>query len=373
MKDFGSYVLYLSFFMISIFWSWKYGQKKNGSVSLKKKVMYCLLITLPIIFIQGFRYDVGTDYMSYSSLYRGFSEGNDTFYAWYANEPLFIFMCRIIYFVTQGGQYSFFIVDAILMNVLLFITFDYYKDQVSLPFMYFFYYLLCFPYFLNIERQGLAVIIVWYATRYVHQKKFFKFLLCILIATLFHNTAIFGAAFYFINFLRGKYSVYVKTAVALFVIFSPFILEWGIRFLSSHVELFRKYLKFLKTDMTETVEYVNTNLIFMAFLILVLFLFFRFLRKSGLDMLWILFLCFAQLLAYVINNYIDWGFRMSFYFEFGMMYAYSFFYAKLKYRANKIVLQSFLIVSLLFYFTYKFYIQGNCQIIPYQFIWSNHL
>lgn len=125
--------------------------------------------------------------------------------------------------------------------------------------------------------------------------------------------------------------------------------------------------------MTETVEYVNTNLIFMAFLILVLFLFLRFLRKSGLDMLWILFLCFAQLVAYVINNYIDWGFRMSFYFEFGMMYAYSFFYAKLKYRANKIVLQSFLIVSLLFYFTYKFYIQGNCQIIPYQFIWSDHL
>ena len=200
MKDFGSYVLYVSFFMISIFWSWKYGQKKNGSVSLKKKVMYCLLITLPIIFIQGFRYDVGTDYMSYSSLYRGFSEGNDTFYAWYANEPLFIFMCRIIYFVTQGGQYSFFIVDAILMNVLLFITFDYYKDQVSLPFMYFFYYLLCFPYFLNIERQGLAVIIVWYATRYVHQKKFFKFLLCILIATLFHNTAILGQRFILLIF-----------------------------------------------------------------------------------------------------------------------------------------------------------------------------
>ena len=372
MEDFVSYLLYLVVFAISIFFSRQYDKRKNSIIGWKSKMVYCILITLPVIFLQGFRYDVGTDYLSYASLYRGFSEGNEIFASWYANEPLFTLTCRIVYFISNGNQTAFFLTDAVLMNVLLFFAFDYYKDQVSLPVMYTFYYLLCFPYFLNIERQGLAVIIIWYAMRYVHEKKLLKFFFCIFIATLFHNTAIFGLVLYFINFLKGKFRVYIKFLVIVVAFFSPFIINWSINFLSNNVELFQKYLKFLRTDIMGELETVNTNFLYMALLMAVLLLMIRFLKRMGLDLFWISFLCAAQMFSYLLNNYIDWGFRMSFYFEFGVMYSYSFVYTKLKYRVNRLVLLAFIAVLLMFYFTYKFYIQGNCEIFPYQFIWSEH-
>lgn len=356
-------------FLSSILWSRHYEKKRI--ISSGKKAFYCILIILPIVLIQGFRYDVGTDYFSYQALYRGFNEGNQLFLSWYASEPLFIVLCKVSYFVLNGSSIGFFVIDAILMNVVLFITFDYYKNEISLPLIYFFYYMLCLPYFLNVERQGLAVVIVWFATRYVHEKKFLKFLCCILIATLFHNTAIIGITFYFINFLGGKYRRYTKRIIVSLLLCTPFLFNQGLEFVSNNLKIFQKYKKFLKSDMSGLIDSANTNFLYMVVMIAVLLLFVRFLKKSKIDVFWVSFLCIVQLICYLLSNYIDWGYRMSFYFEYGVMYAYSFVYTKLKKCVNRIVLLLFIICSLLFYFTYKFYIQGNGEIFPYQFIWGN--
>ena len=172
--NFCSYILYAVFFALSVFWSRQYEKSKN--ISLKKKMLFCILIASPIFILQGFRYGVGTDYFSYLNLYKGFNNGNELFISWYHTEPFFIILCKIAYFILNGNNIGYFIIDAILMNVILFLTFDYYIDEISLPLMYFFYYMFCLPYFFNVERQGLAVVIVWYATKYVHEKKFFRFL-----------------------------------------------------------------------------------------------------------------------------------------------------------------------------------------------------
>lgn len=375
MKYFDSYILYIVVFLISIFWSWQYDVKKEKIISTKTKILYCVLITLPIVILQGFRYDVGTDYFSYFSLYKGFNEGNKVYLSWYRTEPLFIFLCRITYFVLCGNSIGLFIIDAILINVILFFTFDYYKDEINLPLMYFFYYMLCFPYFLNTERQGLAVIIVWFATKYVHEKKPIKFFCCILIATLFHNTAIIGISFYLVYFLRGKYGKYLKRVFVFLVVTFPFLINFyikeGLDFVSRNIQIFKKYAKFLRKDMYSTIDATNVNFLFMALMVIVLLIFIQILKESKIGIYGILFLCCAQLLSYLLNSFIDWGFRISFYFELGIMYSYSYVYDKLNNRINKVAILAFVLFTLLFYFTYKFYIQGNCEIFPYQFIWSH--
>lgn len=354
-------------FLISTLGSWQYDKKKYKAISIHAKVFYCILIALPIILLQGLRYAVGTDYFSYLSLYKGFGQGNIIFFRWYRTEPLFVLFCRTIYMITDGSDVAFFLADAILMNILLFFTFDYYKDQINLPIIYFFYYMLCLPYFFNTERQGLAVIITWYATKYIHENKTIKFLLCVLIATLFHNTAIIALAFYSIKLFRGKYKKYTKKIFIAFMICVPFVLDLIINFASKYLSIFRKYRKFLTNDVGR-IEHINVNLLYMAFMIMILLSFINIIKTSRIDHIWILFLWIAQLISYLLNNYIEWGFRMSFYFEFGMMFGYSFVYAKIRRRINKIALLSFLMVTLLFYFTYKFYIQGNGETFPYQFI-----
>lgn len=367
MRNIDSYILYMFSFLISILGSWQYDMKKNKVISIYAKTLYCILITLPIIILQGLRYAVGTDYFSYLSLYKGFGQENALFLRWYQTEPLFVLFCRIIYKISNGNDAAFFLADAILINFLLFLTLDYYKDQINLPIMYFFYYMLCLPYFLNTERQGLAVIITWYATKYIHENKIIKFLICVLIAALFHNTAIIALVFYSIKLFQGKYKKYTKKIFIVFMMCLPFTLELIINFASRYLSIFRKYRKFLTNDLGK-IKHININLLYMAFMIMILLFFINIIKTSRVDYIWILFLWISQLISYLLNNYIEWGFRMSFYFEFGMMFAYSFVYTKIRSRINKIALLAFLMVTLLFYFTYKFYIQGNGEIFPYQFI-----
>lgn len=368
MKNFDSYILYIVFFSISIYWSRQYDIKKQSVISQRTKLLYGVLITLPIIILQGLRYDVGTDYFNYLSLYKGFSQGNKVFLKWYQSEPLFILLCRILYATTQGSNIAFFLFNAILMNVLLFLTFDYYKDQVNLPMMYFFYYMLCFPEFLNLERQGLAVIIIWYATKYIHEKKPGRFLCCVLIATLFHNTAIIGISFYLVELFRGKYGRYIKKILIALMICSPFLLKPTINFMSKQWSFFQRYNKFLRTDTISTIEYFTSTFLFFLLMLIIVWTFNIILKKSRIDFLWILFLWIAQLASYLLSNYIEWGFRMSFYFEFGIMFAYSFVCTRLERQGNKIIFNIFAFLMLLFYFTYKSYIQQYGEIIPYHFI-----
>ena len=61
---------------------------------------------------------------------------------------------------------------------------------------------LCYLNTLSIIRQALAVSITFYAYRYVVEKKFFKYLLFIVLASLFHSSALIALVIYWIPKLR---------------------------------------------------------------------------------------------------------------------------------------------------------------------------
>lgn len=364
MLNLFSYILYVLVFSNSIFWSYVYSKHKNNGYKKNEKVLYGFLIIIPVVILQGYRYNVGTDYQSYLSLYNGFSNGNKLFISWYTNEPLFICICKILYNLTGGAKSALFIFDALLMGIFSFLTFDYYKEKASMPIMYLFYYSICLPYFFNTERQGVAVTFLWYATHFIYEKKVIKFFLCILIAVLVHNTAIVGVIFYFIVVIEKKDNVYIKRLLTICAALMPVIFGFSINFLSKYVPIFSKYTKFL----TETrAEALNTNFIIFAFMLLILFLLRKFISYE--QAFFIFFMSTMCVMTFLLNNYIAGGFRMSFYFVVGLMLGYGNIYKNLHFNANKRLLSMFLVVLMVFYFTYKFYIQGNCQIFPYQSIW----
>lgn len=367
MQNIVSYIIYMTAFGLSILGSWQYSIQKNKGAHKQRLIFWIVLTIVPVTILQGCRYNVGTDYQSYITLYQGFAAENETVISWYLNEPLFILFCRGVHFLFHGSNTAFFLIDAVIMNILLFRIFDYYQQYVNMPILYMCYYALCFPYFLNLERQGLAVILVWYSTKYVHEKKLWKFLICILIATLLHNTAIIGLALYFINFLGGKSAKLWKQIILAGAIIVPIGFNQILNFLGNHFVIFQKYTKFMANS---TQEITISNLLYMLVLMAVLLIFRNFLKDSVIDIYWVEILCIAQLSTYVLNNYIDWGFRMSFYFEIALMYAYALFYNKLQYKSNRRLLIAFLGCMLLFNFTYKFYIQGNSEIFPYMFVWN---
>ena len=365
MNQLASYSLYMCSFAVSIFWSYVY-EKIGRKGKTGKKFFWGILIALPIIIIQGFRYDVGTDYFSYLELFNGFSNNNQTYILWYSTEPLFILYCRLLYPISHLFPYIFFLMDAVIANVLLFSIVNFYGKYVSMPCMYLFYYTWCFPYFLNAERQGIAVLIVWYAMRYVYEKKPYRFLICILVATLIHNTAVIGFLLYLYNFITQGKKGYLKKFLITGSLLLPFFLEMIIDFLGRYFSVFAKYKKF--TNVRLDTDKINTNFLITVFLIVILMFMWKILKKSEIDAYWILFLCVLQAVTYLLGNFIDYGFRMSFYFEFGLFYGYAHCLRNLHYKSNRRILMLFLVSICVFYFTYKFCIQGNCEVFPYRFI-----
>ena len=317
------------------------------------------------------RYNVGTDYQSYAELSEGFALGDAECISRFEKEPLFILFSKTAYLVGQS-RYFFFLADAVVMNTILFLAFDYYRKEVSLPLLYLLYYSWCFGYFLNIERQGLAVIILWFSIRYVKERKPIRFLLCICLAFLFHNTSVVGLILYPAYwFLSKKDTRVMKFLLITISFFVPALFGVSIAFLQNYVPIFSKYVSYLTQVLQIKIE-ANwvLNWTYMVCVSIVLVPFLRMLRQSEVGMEWLLFLCFWQLSSYLLSAYISSGYRMAFYFEIGIMLCYAYIVPRLKSRFNRVALNSFILGACLFHFTYKFYIRGKAEIFPYQTVLS---
>lgn len=363
----GSYFYYLFTFLFSITASGLYSKKARLNFGKFNKLIYAILITLPVIILQGFRYSVGTDYFSYATLSQGFAENNPTYYSWYINEPLFLILSRVSYTISGNNPYFYFLVDAIIENIILFKIADYYKNEIDLPILYTLYYGLCFPYFLNAERQGFAVLITWYAMRFVDEGKFKKFLICLIIATLIHNTAIVCIVFYLFRVLqRSSIKKSLKKLLVIVMAFSPLFMNVFIN-IWERAQFFTKYTKYLNDGYAET---TNLNFLFSLAMGLCLSLGYFKQLKGIREFFRCVFLYELQMFSYLMTGYIDWSFRMAYYFYFGLLFAFSATGKLLRKPLSKAVLFGIVLMFSLFHFTYKFYIQGNCDIFPYHFVWN---
>ena len=58
------------------------------------------------------------------------------------------------------------------------------------------YYFMLFPYSLNLMRQSIAISVLFWGFRYVEERKFLKYIITVIIATMFHTTGVIGIAVY---------------------------------------------------------------------------------------------------------------------------------------------------------------------------------
>lgn len=163
----------------------------------QRKVKTLLMFLLGIFFIcfAGFRWDVGTDWEQYLYFFNVVDlssigqAGHEFFYeillrisrSIFDNYTAMLFLtaCIIIYFTYSGiKKYSVYPILSIL------ILYSYSINSSGFGY-----------------RQDIAIAIVFFAFRYIQQRKLKKFLVWIFIATLFHQTAIiFTCAYWVYNF-----------------------------------------------------------------------------------------------------------------------------------------------------------------------------
>jgi hypothetical protein len=144
------------------------------------------IIFVTLFFFCALRYDVGWDYMSYvSDLDTGFDEILNSRYE---------FLSKCIFLA--GSYFNFyplvFIIFGYLTLKIVYNCIKFYSVSPILSWVVFYSMPLFFFASLSTIRQSLATVIVFYSYRFVKENKSFFFVGIILIASLFHISAIIG-------------------------------------------------------------------------------------------------------------------------------------------------------------------------------------
>lgn len=206
------------------------GRHKGQIIISKGNIVYIGLCVSLILF-SGFRYFVGTDYWAYFDAYNGLLSGY--FYNWHF-EWGFWTLTRILAFVKMDHVWYFCIISAIIVIPIA------NTIRKKSPYPIFSISLFVFFYFLfssfNTPRQFIAIAIILSGSTYILEKKFWKYLICVGVATTFHTSAIVFILLYFIR----KIKINNNTKIAM-TVFAVFVLLFGGRLSTAFLRLWPQY------------------------------------------------------------------------------------------------------------------------------------
>lgn len=161
----------------------------TGKQSAMKKVLYVAVCFIQLYLISAYRYRVGADYSMYAVGFfkmsiSGFSEMS--YEDW---EIGFILLNKVIgYFTAQPGVF------VMITSLIILIGPAYLIARYSInPFVSIFLYVNLYLFYLDMNyiRQAIAMSVICFAYKFLVEKKFWRFLLIILLAATFHLTVIY--------------------------------------------------------------------------------------------------------------------------------------------------------------------------------------
>jgi len=164
-----------------------------NDVFIKNKILFRLFGVLAVtwlIFHDGFRWGIGTDWDNYYNYFENIYNDN--------HEKLEIGYEVLTNIVRSFSEnYSvFLVIHAVIVYSLISKTVFRFSINPFLSFLFLYSMMLTY---LGMSRQYIAFAIIMYSYKYIIDKKFIFFILCISIAYLFHRSALLFIFAYFVN------------------------------------------------------------------------------------------------------------------------------------------------------------------------------
>lgn len=173
------------------------GNEKSQLLLIKSVYGLLVICSFLILFtLSGFRYYVGTDYVSYAGRLV-----NQVILGLYTKGILFEQIIKLS-LMLGSSQWIFIISSLIIVGF----TYKAIMDQsINVSFSVFLFVACTFFNFsLNAVRQAMATALFLYSIKFIIQKKPIHYILLILIAAGFHQIALLYLPFYFLNRLTIK-------------------------------------------------------------------------------------------------------------------------------------------------------------------------
>ncbi len=156
------------------------GEKTN-------KVFFVWLNIIILTFVAGFRsYTVGTDTFQYTVIF------NNPFYSTtFIKAPLFCYLSYFLMNISNNPTFLFLVYEFIIYGLISLRLWEL-REYSSYTYSFMFFFCFCFFETMNGLRQYVAVSIIFFGTRYLFEGRYIKYIITILIAYIFHVTALLG-------------------------------------------------------------------------------------------------------------------------------------------------------------------------------------
>ena len=149
----------------------------------------------------------GYDRYIYSELFDGIADitkeggrySDSAIFTLYPSEIGYIGSNVLISFITSN-RYIFILLYTLIIYFLYYFSLK--KYCINYPFAMMLFMGLMFFFTFTYLRQMVGVGIAWFAIRYVYKKELYKFIICVLVAASFHNSAIILFPLYFLPIKR---------------------------------------------------------------------------------------------------------------------------------------------------------------------------
>lgn len=238
-------LIYLINIFLIIVWALIF---RIGKKTKLKQILFVAICFLQCILISAIRYRVGYDYSMYAigffkMVIKGFSKMS--YLDW---EIGYILLNKIVGIFTAQPGAIMVVTSVIIMAGPAYLIARYSKNVYLSVFLYVNLYLFYLD--MNYLRQAIAMSILCFAYGFLRDKKFWRFLLLVIIASTFHFTAIYMIPVYFVCLLK----INSRTLLLyLFGLFYYFMLSDGfLKFLLSRFHTEYLDSKYIKLGITPT-------------------------------------------------------------------------------------------------------------------------
>jgi len=328
-------------------------QKKKIKTFLIYYLAFCSFI--PLFLVSAFRWDVGTDFKNYLSNYQNVIHGGNTRF-----EIGYNFFLEFLA-LFQAHPIWVFILTSLVFNILVFIIIYKYSPIPSLSILIL---LGSNIYFFSMTgiRQAIAVAICFFSIQFIFKKQPIKFIFSVIIATIFHKSALIALPLYLI--VARRYTVkqyFVIVAITLVIALNlEDIVEYLFSlFAPNYLSPFNKSTKF--------VEMTKGNVIRFLLMLLTLFYARKLLKLSKNN----IFLIHIQPLIFLTYFLIPFQitYRMVMYLEiFNIILIPTIIYAE-KNNWKRIIL----LITMLLYYAYMFIssiLNDPHNVLPYKTVFN---
>ena len=232
--------------------------KKNKVLS---EILGLALLTFFTV-VLGLRYGVGIDYFSYENSFQ-------IHYNTFTYEPLYSLLMYIIKIHFNKFHYLTFIM-LFLTNLFIYLGLKKRKiEGMYFLLALFIYFSNTAMIFMNLMRQGLAVAIFFYASTYIEEKKFKKYLLFILLGAGFHFSILLLLPLYFIK-IRFTERRYLASVIICYILVYTRAAPILINYITSKIPMYSYYYNsgFFENDEINILSFGVLLNIFIIFILL---------------------------------------------------------------------------------------------------------